>query len=249
MGSSYVLGITPVALARGLRAYWRFEGTSYAGTAKEILDYSRQGRHGYGMRCTTSALPASDASGKLGRCIGFKDGGASNGADIGCAYDFQMDMELSISAWVKYDAFGHMAVSKCNNDSPAKNVLMGMGITGGSKLSLILETNGGTNRIWVQGNNTGSTGVWYHIVATYDGSQAASGVKLYRNAALQTNTDVQDDAGADILHPDPWRAGCYNNCSWNGDMRVDEVMIWDRILTADEVTAIYNSGTAWVIPV
>jgi hypothetical protein len=84
-----------------------------------------------------------------------------------------------------------------------------------------------------------ASGTWYHAAATYDGNI----VTLYVNgqpagsASLPLNT-VLNGNGLTI----GYRPG---GAKWQG--QIDEVMLFNRALTADEVAAIYNAGTNGVI--
>ena len=88
-----------------------------------------------------------------------------------------------------------------------------------------------------------STGQWYHAVATYDGSKANSGLKLYLNGTQVDNTDysggtytASNNTSAEV------RIGYaqINNTTANG--KIDEVAIFNSELSSANVSAIYNSG-------
>ena len=84
-------------------------------------------------------------------------------------------------------------------------------------------------------------GKWTHIVTTYDGSSNNSGVKIYINGLRVDNADnnagsyvAMENLGANL------EIG-RNNTTY-GDGMINDVAIWDSALTANEVTALYNSG-------
>lgn len=91
-------------------------------------------------------------------------------------------------------------------------------------------------------------GNWHHIVTTYDGSKTGEGIKIYLDGTEQGysltrtspgagdtdssaffNIGIIGDAGSAII--DPY------------DGNIDEPSIWNKELSAAEVTEIYNSGT------
>ena len=80
-----------------------------------------------------------------------------------------------------------------------------------------------------------STGNWYHIILTWDGSNG----KIYINGSLETtqsissrrNNSVGMVIGSRYSANERYLAG-----------RMDEVAIWNEAITAAEVTALYNSG-------
>lgn len=82
-----------------------------------------------------------------------------------------------------------------------------------------------------------SLNTWHHIVGTYEDSTRT--VKLYLDGNLEeTNTGVAGVNSASI----DCQIGSYNNSSSWFTGRVDDPAIWDVVLSADDVTSIYNSG-------
>ena len=106
--------------------------------------------------------------------------------------------------------------------------------------------NSGSNTDHIARNTiTGlSTGVWYHVVGTYDGTT----VKLYTNGVLGATTAglsgglsgnaVQMAIGVDGRATPSQALGGY----------IDEVAIWSRALSSAEVTSLYNSGSGLQYP-
>jgi hypothetical protein len=92
------------------------------------------------------------------------------------------------------------------------------------------------------GSTVISDGNWHHMVVTYDPS-AGNKFTVYLDGSLDANFDQtpQDDGNnffgltvGWIYHSDG------GNSSFNGE--IDEVMIWDRVLTAAEVESLYEAG-------
>ena len=90
------------------------------------------------------------------------------------AFDFDYGDSFSIETWVKFNdlsSFGFLVskwlttvVSPLNADA----YLTG---TNGNKFTFrMFSTGGGTEGIIVDSNISLSTGTWYHLVATYDGT-------------------------------------------------------------------------------
>ena len=77
---------------------------------------------------------------------------------------------------------------------------------------------------------------WVHVVATYDGTTQ----KLYINGALDqsatTSQTISTTTNARI------GARSFTSASSFYEGKIDELAIYDRALTADEVTEIYNGG-------
>jgi hypothetical protein len=113
--------------------------------------------------------------------------------------------------------------------------------------ALEINSDDGLLRFWVKVAEgwksssplTVSTNTWYHAVGTYDGSL----IKLYKdgqptNVATSTSGDIQEasttlNIGRDPLYPSRVFSGL-----------IDEVEIFDRALTSNEILAIYNADSA-----
>lgn len=77
---------------------------------------------------------------------------------------------------------------------------------------------------------------WNHFVIEKDGST----MKVYINGVLQVNaagTPVDESRVGDYM-----ALGRWSNCAYHATGGYDEVGIWNRTLTNDEVQQLYNSG-------
>lgn len=90
-----------------------------------------------------------------------------------------------------------------------------------------------------------TSGNWYHIVVTYDGSNDAAGANVYINGtALSKVVDVDNlnFPYNNIENQDDLQIG---NGNFFGGVRTgayDELTVWEKELSAGEVTTLYNSG-------
>lgn len=85
-------------------------------------------------------------------------------------------------------------------------------------------------------NSTLTTGVWYHVAATWDGTT----VKLYINGQLDKST-------AQLSVPPTNAGSLYIGNSFNGDYfagQIDEVKIFNYPLTTSQIKLQYNQGSA-----
>jgi len=90
---------------------------------------------------------------------------------------------------------------------------------------------------WVDGNAFLPLNTWSHIALTFDGSS----VKVYKNGALTRQLAV---AGALPVSDGPVRIGGRDNPSfahWTGS--IDEVSIYGRALSSNEIQAIFMAGS------
>ncbi|MEO8657996.1 MAG: DUF1553 domain-containing protein [Bryobacteraceae bacterium] len=79
-------------------------------------------------------------------------------------------------------------------------------------------------------------GEWQHIVATYDGSMKAAGVRIYVNGELQELKILFDQFVWPMDSKEPWRIGAGGGLRFQGDIK--DVRVYGRALSADEVAAL-----------
>ena len=84
---------------------------------------------------------------------------------------------------------------------------------------------------------------WHHVFATYDGSSKAAGVKIYVNGKLQETKTEQDKLNDTIRTKTPLYLGRRNpGQPFHGE--VDDVLIYKRELSADEIAKLANEKPA-----
>jgi hypothetical protein len=156
--------------------------------------------------------------------------------------DSSTDSPFSISAWIKNDVIGatQRIVTKATLST---NIEYMLAITGGNVLGLFLYDDTSGSSINTTISTSLSTGVWYHVCATYDGSGVNTGITLYVNGVAGTPTrglngfyTAMHNDGGDV------HIGTliYASQFFNGN--IDEVAIIPSELSQAQVTAIYNSG-------
>lgn len=93
-------------------------------------------------------------------------------------------------------------------------------------------------------SNAISPGRWYHVTATYNGNSNSSGVNLYINGAPVATTSVLNNLGTNsILNTGPALIGAdCGGVSNKFDGTIDDLRVYNRALTADETTGLYNLG-------
>ena len=85
-----------------------------------------------------------------------------------------------------------------------------------------------------------SSGVWYHVAATRNGSGTLS---LYIDGQLKGTAEA---AGADTTSPAPFTLGAWDDRFGVTELfsgLIDEASVYNRALTASEVQAIFNAGS------
>ena len=114
---------------------------------------------------------------------------------------------------------------------------------GGIQPKIMLHTDQGINGA---GHKPSSgTGIvtpnsgWHHVAMTY----ASNTLKIYLDGSAVHTATVQ---GSDVTESNKVNIGGWENAdgTFSGSMvgEIDEVAIWNDGLTANEITALYNSG-------
>jgi hypothetical protein len=83
-----------------------------------------------------------------------------------------------------------------------------------------------------------STTEWYHIVSTYDGSRANTGLKIY------VNGDEAASTGYNSMNAGAWTNNADFKIGRTTDGHIDEVSVYNSELSATDVASIYNGNGA-----
>jgi hypothetical protein len=100
-----------------------------------------------------------------------------------------------------------------------------------------VETDQGRN--WSWSNTQPVDGVWYHLTGVYD--PVGEAIRLYVNGTLENTTwhnGTINVVGMDLTVGNRWHSGAHDRY-FRGD--IDELIIFDRALTASEIARHYHS--------
>lgn len=154
------------------------------------------------------------------------------------------DQAFSVSAWVYLAATpsGNIAiVAKASSGTTYEWALRASSGAGAYPQFIVLNTTASAYR-GRRLNSALSSGQWYHIVGTYSGTEATTGLKIYINGVQSDTNDVT--AGSYTGMSDtasPLTVGSAVGAEYlNG--RVDDTRIYQRALTDTEVAILYSSG-------
>ena len=152
--------------------------------------------------------------------------------------DFERDKPFSYGCYVN---------PATGNGSPIARMDASNGFRGwdmfliGGQLAVHIVHHWPDNALKVRARETVPNGQWSHIFVTYDGSGKPEGVKIYLNGRpLALDTEV--NALTDTIRTDkPFRVGGrYGSDGFAG--KVDDVRIYNRVLTPDEVALLASTG-------
>ncbi len=191
---------------------------------------------------TKIALP-EHVSGKEGKALQFNGANFLTLGDIG---DFDHYDHFSFGGWILHtNAHEKQAGLFSRRNGEIQRQGYDLTLTTDNRLSLRLIHHEGKDYVEVTTKARIAPQQWTHVFATYDGSGAASGVKLYTNGREQPLTVVQDNLGRKpILNGNTFLAGHWNHRDRSTDTYgftggiIDEIRLYHRTLSPLEVQAI-----------
>lgn len=155
------------------------------------------------------------------------------------AFDFDRTQAFSVSMWVKLNSLTNNAYlfSKQLDDNPWKWYSLCQMTNWKMLFEFVSSTS---NLASVTTPTLPNTTDFSHVTATYDGSSSANWLAVYINWIKQTNTVWENRLTSSILNNQQfeiWNRSWKHNFWW----LIDEVGIWNRALTQDEITTLYNN--------
>ena len=190
---------------------------------------------------TWSGTPSYTA-GKIGLAASASQG---NYVKLGNANTFisSENQPLSVSLWFNASSISASAAASANDNRIFAVASSGSAsaiiITLGSSSKLSYYNSGDVQDV----SATISTGQWYHFASSYDGSAT----RLYLNGVFCCAVTNTMPAGASG-HNAVWGAGFSGSQPYLG--ATDDLLIFKRAITAEEITKLYNesinkNGKAW----
>ena len=205
----------------GLVGWWPFNGNAN--------DESGNGNDGV----VNGAAPTEDRFGNANSAYYFVD---NNIIDFGLSNDFAITSNVisSVSLWF-YSASGKHPFLNKYEDSEAGNSNFFIGGDDG-----IHVTANGQNSIFYPISPAG----WFHVVAVYDGTNGT--VQLYINAQSVATGSLNYN---NLVSTNPLviQGTRMNNGYDDADGKIDDIAIYNRALTPEEITALYT-GIPYVAP-
>ncbi len=216
------------------------------------IDWFRMGDNGT-WKSPQWLLPNNENKDKVSN-YSFDFDGVDDYIDCGDSDDFSFgngttDTPFSLSSWIKMDdASGFFIFSKGNTFSSNYEYLLN--INNSDKLGLYLYDSSNNSRIGRIYNTalTSYQNQWINLVATYDGSSASSGIKIYLNGTRVDDTDsnngtyVAMENGNRALNIGRSETGSY------AEGYIDEAAIFNSELSASDIIDIYNGGEPTTLP-
>lgn len=170
--------------------------------------------------------------------------------DVFSFTDGSTDKPFSISVWVfvgDVSADDGPFVAKANFDTGANEYIFKH--ANGKLQMFIYDQDGSASGHYIRNLGNAATlsdTTWHHVVATYDGSKSQNGITLYTDASVSAGTKTTlGPYGRMRDTATPLTIGATEdlaNANRVFEDRIADVVIFDKELSAAEVTEVYNSG-------
>ena len=178
-------------------------------------------------------------TGLLGNSYSVNFDGVNDFVDFGNNYTFEISQAFSISFWVKPNniAATRCLISKCSDDASVIGYNIQHIVTSGRIQIQMRTAIPASPHVFTTAL---TAGVWQHIVLTYSGNSNMNGNRAYRNAVVGDTPSSSAMTGT-FLNTASFIVGARNTVfPFVGN--IDEVSVWDKALSAAEVTELYNTG-------
>ncbi len=237
-------------LENGLVGHWTFDGPKmdWGSSTAEVLDSSASSIEGNMVNMDTTNATA----GKMGQGLGFN--GVNNGISLGAPATIGNVQRITLSAWV----YPH---TKGSSDFPT--ILDKFETALGWRFMLCDQSNAAicenrnkvrfirafsvSNGIWLSSSTAFSYNQWHHVVVSYNSSSATNDPLIYVNGI--SIPVVEDQAPSGSAQDDSSTNMAIGSSLFGGspflnffDGSIDDVRVYNRILSPAEVKRLYELG-------
>ena len=259
---SSVAAPTPVTVSTLLTSlYSVWNGDTTASTLDSSI-YGVWNGETLGTSLDTSIYASYNAENNANDSVGTKHGTAQGGltyttGKVGNAFQFNgsnayvqlpnnsfnFTGDFSASLWVNFPS---MSFQNCQLIENTCFDTSGAG-TSGWRLYYLYGSLGFYNyrensMVLLESYQLNQANVWYHVVIT----SSSSGMKIYLNGSLSVSNTTTQRPNYPNTASTRLGASRFNSQFFTGKM--DGVTIWNRLLTDDEVTNLYNAGNGVEYP-
>ena len=160
---------------------------------------------------------------------------------VGLAFQPSVATAFTISGWVNFDSRNFAAFQEIFNNN--QFFLRKDSNSEGNKLSIFVKLTDGTVEPRAQSATVPTAGTWYYVAGTWDGTT----LRMYVNGSLERSSLRRGTLTSTTVQA---RIGQGEQTSMVGNTfsgRIDELTIYNRALSDDEIKAIYDSGDTGMV--
>jgi len=227
-----------VAIYDSLVSYWKLDEAS-----GDAID-------AHGTNNLTDNASVGAGTGKINGARDFEDTNSQYFRKASNSSLQTGDIDFTFTAWVNFESLSviHRIVSKFGNTAATNEFVLGWDVVS-SRFQFAIQENGGSIKV-AQADNFGaiSTATWYFVAAWYDHTNDTANISINDGTPNQTTS---------VLGPAATDAGFNMGCLFTAvdtvpiqfmDGLIDEAGFWKRLLTAGEITRLYNGGSGLAYP-
>ncbi len=240
-------------LESGLVGHWTFDGPkmAWASSTAEVLDSSASSIEGDMINMDQQSATA----GKMGQ--GMRFDGINDYINIGAATPHNNVPRKTITAWIKPSTVGEASLGRIVEKSqssgdetttPGNGFIFGVCNDGwlctSNRLFFLQSFMPTDYGMWSSASNSLPIGVWSFVAVTYDNSSYTNKPIFYINSVVSTRTESNSPSGGTA--PDDSAVALVIGNRAPGDRtfngNIDDVRIYNRILSQAEVKRLYELG-------
>ncbi len=221
---------TKTRIVEGLTGYWRMDEKLWNGTVDEVVDSSYNKNHG--TACPVGNTPTTVLDEGRGVVGSFN---SSNHNYIDCGNDSSLDLtnEITLEAWIKPKDFTSAGYIWVRNEEDYQHIQYSGYLESDNRFHIkIMETHWTTDYFF-------PVNKWKHVVVT---AESGGLIKYYIDGEYQN----QYSCPAIISKDYKFNIGARNDVTaghlFYFDGLIDEVRIFGRVLSAEEILEHYESG-------
>jgi hypothetical protein len=153
--------------------------------------------------------------------------------------------QTTIEAWIYPEAWGigtnmgRVVEKRTSGDQVLVLYLDGNTSNNYLLFERMFDDGGDINGVWHTDHDTIVLNTWQHVAVTYDESDPAHDPSIYINGELQNLTQTDIPSGTAKTNADDYIIGNRGNGGRTFDGMIDNVRVYSRILTSDEINDDY----------
>lgn len=215
-------------LEKGLVGYWNLDEASL----------NRFDSFGYNNLQDVNTVTST--TGKVGTAAQFASANSEVLSSIDSAAFSQGDTDFSVVAWINITTTTASDWDIVSQYGAAGNRSWMIYYSGSTNRLIFIYSNNGTAASSVSANNFGapSTATWMMVYAYHDSVGNVVGISINNGSA---NTTSHTTGGFNSTYSLDFGSGNGRTVFYNG--LLDEVGLWRKVLTSQEITDLYNGGT------
>ena len=214
-----------------LVSWWRMDDVNASGDPTDYTGKNNGSKQGNASQTT---------AGKLGK--GFSFDGNGDYVDL---TDVDVNNYLTISCWFKPMKTGIAQYIVAKSDTTEENYSYGLYQSSDNKFGVFVSQDGGTTNMAYVLTDTAysTTNTWYNVVGVFNGSNVFVYVNGVLNSGAQTGSaNIVYNNHIDTLIGAIRTSATTADSFVNGT--IDDVMIFNRSLSADEIKGLYANTTS-----